>query len=280
MHTTRFHVVLSAAITVLLAGALSATAQKVTKDIAYTTDASGTQAGDLYQPVGPGPFPVILYLHGGSWRSGNKDNFAKLAPDLAAQGYAGFAVNYDLHPHAWPLAFEETESAIRFLRAHAAEYHLDPDRIVVTGTSAGGQLAALAALTPKGADTRVVAAIELNGVYDLHGSYGVIKRYLGVSCGDQPPVCDAASPISQVHAGAPPFFMGHGTSDHVVPYAAAQAFTAALRQAGDTVVPFDANGGPHMYWEKKTFYADNLAAVLKFLSQVVPSGVAGSGPAE
>ena len=243
----------------------AAVAQKATKDIVYTTDSAGEHRADLYQPVGAGTFPAIVYIHGGSWRSGNKGNMSRIATDLAAQGYVGFSIDYDLHPHSWPTSFDETEAAIAFLKANAAKYQVDPARIAVVGTSAGGQLAALAALRPKPGN-EVVAAVELSGVFELHATAGVITRYLGVRCVDKPDVCTAASPIDQVHAGAPPFFVGHGTDDHEVAFAAAQAFASAAKQAGMSVTAYDAAGGPHMYWTKKQYYADNLAALEKFLS--------------
>jgi acetyl esterase/lipase len=236
-------------------------AQRVTPNISY----SPNQTADLYTPTGTGPFPVILYIHGGSWRSGSKSDFHKLATDLAAKGYLGFSIDYDLHPHSWPTSLNQSLDAVRFLRAHAAEYHLDPNRILVLGTSAGGELAALVALTP---NAHISAAILLNGVYDLSSDAHVIVRYLGARCVQDPAVCKAASPIQQLHAGAPPFFVGHGTADHTVPYADAQTFIAALQQAHVPVTPFVAQNGPHSYWSKSAFYAPNLAAIEAFLKQL------------
>jgi acetyl esterase/lipase len=236
-------------------------AQHITPNIPYTA----TQTADLYTPTGTGTFPAVVYIHGGSWRSGSKSDFHKLASDLAAKGYLGFSIDYDLHPHSWPTSLNQSLEAIRFLRAHAAEYHLDPNRILVLGTSAGGELAALVALTP---DAHITAAIILNGVFDLSSDAHVITRYLGVRCKDSPVLCQAASPIQQIHPSAPPFFVGHGTADHTVPYPAAQAFIAALQQADIPVTPFVAEGGPHSYWSKTEYYAPNLAAILAFLDKL------------
>jgi acetyl esterase/lipase len=244
--------------------ATPAHAQHVTPNISYTP----AQTADLYTPTGPGPFPAIIYIHGGSWRSGSKSDFRKLATDLAAKGYAGLSIDYDLSSHSWPTSLNQSLDAVRFLRSHATEYHLDPNRILVLGTSAGGELAALVALTP---DAHITAAIILNGVFDLSSDAHVITRYLGAPCEDAPAACKAASPIQQLHAGAPPFFIGHGTADHTVPYPAAQAFIAALHQANIPVTPFVAEGGPHSYWSKSAFYASNLAAVEAFLKQIPPT---------
>jgi len=148
--------------------------------------------------------------------------------------------------------------------------------MVAAGTSAGGELAALLALTPEGPAAGpdhtalpVAAAVILNGVFDLESDAHVITRYLGTNCATASAVCAEASPRQHVHAGAPPFFIGHGTADHVVPYPEAQSFIAALRNAGVPVTPFAAEDGPHMYWDKSRFYATNLAAVESFLGQVL-----------
>jgi acetyl esterase/lipase len=250
----------------------------VRKDISYVTG-THAQSGDLYEPAGSGPFPAILYIHGGSWRSGNKGDFRKLATDLAAKGYAGFSIDYDLEPKSYPLSWQQAEAAVRFLRNHAAEYHIDPMRIAVVGTSAGGEIAALLALDPEGpahpspditnnsaTSDKVEAAVMLNSVYDLTGHYGVIKRYLGGDCADVHEACLESSPMEHIHPGAPPFFVGHGTSDHTVPFASAELFTKDMKAAGNAVTFFKADGGPHMYFTKKKYYADNLAAVEAFLA--------------
>ncbi len=244
------------------------------RGITYTPATAQAEKGDLYLPSGSGPFPVILYMHGGSWRSGGRGEFHQLAADLAKRGYASFSIEYDLRPHSFPGSWNEAREAIVFLRSHAAEYHLDPNRVVAAGSSAGGELAALLALAPTGPaglpDPKplpVAAAIILNGVFDLHADVHVINRYLGGDCQSIPAICTDASPGDHIHAGAPPFFIGHGTADKVVPYAEAQSFIARLRTARNTATPFTAEGGPHMYWEKKPFYAANLAAIESFLAQ-------------
>jgi acetyl esterase/lipase len=253
----------------------SAAAQSVKRDIPYTTSPQ-TQTADLYTPAGAGPFPAILYIHGGSWRSGNKREYEKLATDLAAEGYAGFSIDYDLDSKSFPTSWQQGREAIQFLRAHASEYHLDPNRIAVAGDSAGGELAALLALSPEGppdapghTPVKVAAALFFNGIYDLNLDAGVITRYLGVACGTGDPICIAASPMHYIHSGAPPIFVGHGTSDEVVPYAQATALIDALRGHQDSVATYVANGGHHSYWREREFYEPNLQAVEAFLSKTL-----------
>ena len=250
--------------------------QGVMRGLAYTSAGERVETGDLYVPTGTGPFPFVLYLHGGSWRSGSKGEWSRFATDLAAHGYASFSIDYDLRPHSFPTSWTEAREAVLYLRTHAEQYRLDPSAIAVAGSSAGGELASLLALAPEGpagASDRtavpVAAAVILNGVFDLQSDAHVITRYLGGRCEAVRAACADASPEQHVHAGAPPFFVGHGTGDHVVPYAEAEAFIDQLRSAGVPVTPYTASDGRHMYWEKKQFYAANLAAVEAFLAQTL-----------
>jgi acetyl esterase/lipase len=251
--------------------------QERSEDIVYTTDAAGPHSGDLYQPQGNGPFPAVVFLHGGSWRSGNRREFKRMGFDLARRGYASLSIDYDLKAGSFPLSWNEARAAVRFLREHAAEYRIDPKHIVIAGTSAGGELAALVALAPEGPASReradpaepVSGALIFNGVYDLCFPAHVIKRYLGGDCSSRKDIFADASPVHHIHADAPPFFIGHGTHDHVVPYVAAEIFVEDLRNANVPVTPFVAKGGPHMYWTKEKYYSQNLAAVESFLEKTV-----------
>ncbi len=251
----------------------------LTRNIPYTTDATGTYRGDLYLPPGPGPFPAVVLIHGGSWRSGNKHDFRKLATDLAARGFASFSIDYDLHPHSFPYSWQESRNAVQFLRTHASAYHVDPDHIAVLGASAGGQLAALVALAPGGPSVDptgasapdpppipVAAGVLFNGGYDLHPRVYVLRRYLGGNCDAIPAVCNDASPDDHTHPGAPPIFVGHGTHDRLIPYEQATRFIALLQAAGDPVTPFVATGAGHSYWHKRHWYSANLAATEAFLN--------------
>lgn len=274
-------------------------APSVAHDIPYTADATGSYSADLYTPPGAGPFPAIVMIHGGSWRSGHKSELRKLSADLAAQGYVCFSIDYDTHPRSFPYSWQESRAAVAFLRAHAAEYHADPRRIAVLGTSAGGQLAALLAVAPEGpapitsatADASpgpastsipapaapptpqsvpVAAAILFNGGYDLHPAHYLLRRYLGGRCDTIPKVCDDASPDDHIHPGLPPIFVGHGTHDRLIPYSQATGFISRLQTAGDPVTPYAATGAGHSYWRSHKWYGPNLAATEAFLAASLP----------
>ncbi|HEY0306730.1 MAG TPA: alpha/beta hydrolase [Acidobacteriaceae bacterium] len=249
--------------------------------IPYTQGAAGPLKADAYIPNGTGPFPAILFIHGGGWINGDRYQMIKLIKELANQGYLAFTIDYDVDPVHYPASFNESLAALRYMRDHAAELRLDPTRIAVAGSSAGGELAALVALNPDGVtippspaststtNTRVRAAIILNGVLDLTAlgdKSHMVTEYLGGPCTSMAGTCKDASPLSHVRPGAPPFFVGHGTADETVPFTQAQAFVDALRAAKVQVRFFTAQGGPHTYWQKQQFYAQNLQDIESFLA--------------
>src|SRR5579871_5740083 len=122
----------------------------VTRDIAYTTGANGPLQADAYIPKGAGPFPGIVFIHGGGWLNGNRSQMVKLIEALASDGYVGFTIEYDVDPVHFPASFHESLDAVKYFRAHASEFHLDAAHVAVAGSSAGGELAALVALDPEG----------------------------------------------------------------------------------------------------------------------------------
>lgn len=269
----------------------------VTRDVTYTTGANGPLQADVYIPSGAGVFPGIVFIHGGGWKNGNRNQMVKLIKALAEDGYVGFTIEYDVDPVPFPASFHESLAAVKYFRAHAAEFHLDPTRVAVAGSSAGGELAALVALDPDGAPlgsgskplrkhhkhaaAPVQAAFILNGVLDLtavNDSSGsaMVTAYLGDTCAARMETCKDASPVFHVHAGAPPFYVGHGTVDQTVPFAQAVAFTDALKAAQVPVKFFQAQGGRHTYWADPRFFADNLEGMKAFLAEYLRSTDASS----
>jgi acetyl esterase/lipase len=199
--------------------------------------------------------PVLLQVHGGAWVTGQKEGQGyPLMAHLAARGWVCVTINYRLSPRAtWPDHIVDVKRAIAWVRDHAAEVGGDPGFLAITGGSAGGHLAALAALTPgdaafqpgfEDADTSVVAAVPFYGVYDFTDRHGVANRKLDgllarnvlkTRLADDRATWEAASPMSRVHADAPPFFVVHGANDTVVPVEQAREFAALL--AGESRRP-------------------------------------------
>lgn len=226
-----------------------------------TQGAGGTQVTRATQisramqvaPVSPGtpvaPRPGILQIHGGGWTIGDKrDQGIPLLTHLAANGWVGVNANYRLSPKvAFPAHLQDVKRAIAWYREHAAEFGADPDFLCVTGGSAGGHLAALAALTAddpgyqpgfEDVDTTVRAAVPWYGVYDFTNRLGtwtphemrVLERVvMQRTRTDSAAAFASASPLDRVRPDAPPFLVLHGTIDTLAPVAEAREFVARLR---------------------------------------------------
>ncbi len=192
--------------------------------------------------------PVLVHVHGGGWMLGDKRGQGHpLLAHMAELGWVCVSIGYPLSPRAtWPDQIVAVKQAIAWVRAHVRDFGGDPGFVAITGGSAGGHLAALAALTAgdaslqpgfEPADTSVQAAALLYGVYDwtnAAGSYDLLlpwieRKVVKQTIDEAPAVYAAASPLSRVHAAAPPTFVLHGSNDTLVPVAGAQAFVAALR---------------------------------------------------
>jgi acetyl esterase/lipase len=240
---------------------------RVIRDIPYMQGVSSVLEADAYLPEATAPAPGILFIHGGGWVDGNRNQMQRLIKEVAEQGYVAFTIEYDVDPVHFPTSLEESLEAVRYFREHAAMFHLDPTRIAVAGSSAGGELAALVALTPAAG---VQAAVILNGVLDLESlgdTSQMVTKYLGGTCSSLPEACAAASPVRQVHPMAPPFYVGHGTADKTVPFSQAQQMVAELQKAKVPVTLFVAQDGPHTYWANERFYKKNVEQMEAFLSE-------------
>ncbi|WP_159945035.1 MULTISPECIES: alpha/beta hydrolase [unclassified Nocardiopsis] len=216
---------------------------------------SGDLLLDLYRPAsGDRPVPVVLWLHGGGWFTGDRT----LAPDLSrrvrATGCAVASVEYRLSGQAlFPAQLHDVRSAIRFLRARAGEYGLDPRAVAVWGASAGGHLAALAGLTghldalPGEEDTdgdpSVQAVAESYGPVDLAAvvaesappggaAASPEARLLGGPPSERAELARHASPLTWVTPAAPPFQISHGTADTLVRPGQSELLHEALAAAG------------------------------------------------
>lgn len=216
-----------------------------------------------------GAKPVFLYIHGGGWVIGNKREQGRpLVHLLASRGWLCFSTNYRLSPRAtFPEHIIDVKRAIAWVRQHAPEYGGDASFLALGGGSAGGHLAALAALTPdeaawqpgfEGADTRVQACLPFYGVFDLLNRHGqwphgglrllwegfVMKRPVAEARDDY----DHASPLSHLRPDAPPFLMMNGTRDTMVPPAESRTFAPALREVSHSpVTHIELPGGQHAF---------------------------------
>jgi acetyl esterase/lipase len=230
-------------------------------DIPYADTDHPRQRLDLYLPEARASdklLPVIAFIHGGAWRAGNKEGGRGQVLRFARSGeYAGVSIGYRLSSDAvWPAQIHDCKAAIRWLRAHAAEYNLDPDRIGVMGSSAGGHLVAMLGVSngvedlagDVGPDTEqpsgVTCVVDLFGPTDLltmndypsridHDSPNSPESLLiGGAIQRHPDTARAASPLSYVTRDDAPILIIHGTDDPLVPFNQSEQFLAALKQAG------------------------------------------------
>ena len=265
---------------------------RVISDVPYT-EAGKRGHLDIYLPAGEDAIkdaPVLLQVHGGAWTVGAKEHQARpLMNHMAARGWVCVAINYRLAPRdAWPAHIVDVKRAIAWVREHIADYGGDPDYLAITGGSAGGHLAALAALTPgdpafqpgfEDADTSVRAAVPFYGVYDFAGSTGLTNaigmrdaflgpRVMQTTWTDSPDVYEAASPILRITPDAPDFFVIHGDLDSLVSVDQARLFVAELRRTSrKSVVYAELPGAQHafdVYHSIRSTYA--VRAVDRYLS--------------
>jgi len=229
-------------------------------DVTYGSAAGVTLKCDISVPVGAGPFPVALLVHGGGWSKGDKARLvAPLFEPLANAGYAWVSINYRLAPeHRYPGSVEDLETAIRWVKEHAGEYRLDAGRVALIGESAGGHLVALVA-TRRTPGCEVAAVVPFYAPTNLlmdetQAVAAAIASYFGITKmnPESRALLGEASPLLHVRAGLPPFLLIHGTADKLVAYDQSVKFQAALREAGDSCDLITIPDGGHgmASWDK------------------------------
>jgi alpha-L-fucosidase 2 len=250
---------------------------RVKRDIEYSRTGGEPQLLDACVPEGAGPFPAVILVHGGGWSGGDKTQAAGplLAPFTRAK-LVWFSINYRLAPkHHYPAPVEDVEAAIRWVKSHAAEFKVDPRRLVLLGESAGGHLVVQAAVRAQDearAANRVAAVVAFYAPVDMiadmerRGGLSVSMRGL---FGRQDARADEgtlqvlreASPINHIQAGLPPFLLLHGTADMSVLYAWSVQLQSKLRAAGVTCDLITIPDGVHgmTRWENSTTkYAESV----------------------
>jgi acetyl esterase/lipase len=218
---------------------------------------------DLYrQPQAEGA-PCLVYVHPGSWMRGRPGRQARgLIHRLAAKGWVVLDIRYPLSPAAtFPDHLVGVKRALAWAKTEGALFGIDPGRVAVSGGSSGAHLAALAALTSgdpslqpgfEESDTSVVACVPFYGIYDLlvrnptRYDWPFVARYvLKATPETAPDLYTLGSPIDQVHADAPPFFVLHGELDSVVLPAESEHFVRALTSSGVETTYFEVPGAQH-----------------------------------
>ena len=242
----------------------------VERDVQYGTAGDRALKLDVIRPkeASAAPRPAIVWIHGGGWRGGDKSSGARRLAAFAASGnYVCFSVGYRLSGEAtWPAQIHDCKAAIRWIKANASKHGVDPKRVGVWGSSAGGHLVSLL-----GTSGGVKDLEGANGSSDASSTVACVVDYCGpsdfVAFAEQSPGAGtarsaisglfggtvkekhaeavAASPVTHVTKDDPPFLIVHGTKDPLVPLAQAEGLHAALQKAGCDVTFIKMDGGGH-----------------------------------
>jgi acetyl esterase/lipase len=225
--------------------------------VTYTPNIEYSNVGarmelDLFQPKSlAAPAPAVLFIHGGGFRRGQRQSYLALAATLAQRGYVTATASYRLAPrHQFPAGVEDVKAAVRHLRANAAKYRLDPERIGCWGASAGGHLVLMLGLTGdvrefegsgpnQGFSSKVQAVVNYFGPTDFTQSYQksvdaaeVLPLWLGGHLDQNRRIHQKSSPINWVNPNAAPTLSLHGTKDPYVAYEHSVILTERLLNAG------------------------------------------------
>ena len=228
--------------------------EPIPKDVQVKRDIKYARAGevelklDLYLPKADKAPPLVIFVHGGAWQTGDKHSVPILG--LLSHGYAIASISYRLTDVApFPAQIFDCKAAVRFLRAHADDYGFDGKHIAAWGNSAGGHLVALLGTSGdvkelegdegnEGVSSRVQAVVDCFGPADFTILWpngpgtGAIGKLLGGSPHDKPDVARSASPVAYATSDDPPFLISHGDKDQTVPVEQGIAMNEPLKKAG------------------------------------------------
>jgi len=240
----------------------------VHRDLPYMEHPGPRHTLDLYLPPGAGALPLVIWVHGGGWKNGSKANPLPLRL-IADQNYAIASVNYRLSQFAkFAAQIEDVKSAVRWLRANAARYRVDPNRFAAWGSSAGGHLVALLGTAGEKFNTgdHVRVSSRVQAVVDFYGPTDFLKMdehalpsapfkhnspsspesdLIGGPITENDLLVARANPITYVSPDDPPFLIVHGDQDPLVPLHQSQMLEEALRKAGVAVKLHVVKGGGH-----------------------------------
>ncbi|MCS7305945.1 MAG: alpha/beta hydrolase [Thermoguttaceae bacterium] len=255
----------------------------IERDVPYGAVGERTLVLDIVRPKQEPkePMPVVVFIHGGGWAGGNKQAGLPLLPPLAEKGYFCVSVGYRLSGEApWPAQIHDCKAAIRWLRANAKKYNINPDKIGVWGASAGGHLALMVGLSADQKDlegqsgspdqsSRVACVVNWFGPTELLAAWNdptlpqmvkdVLNKLVGGHAEQKLHVLKAASPLTYVSKDDPPVLTLHGTKDPIVPFSQATLLHEAMKKAGcvSYLVPVEnaghGFGGPEIFHRVHAF---------------------------
>lgn len=229
--------------------------------LVYAERASIPLVFDLFLPEGGGPWPLVAFIHGGGWISGDPSHYWEEAEFMLAHGFAAASVGYRLAPlHTFPAAVDDVREFMRFIRAGGLELGIDATRVGVMGNSAGGHLAAMLGVAEADSRPDAVAAVcpitDLTDPHAQHFDIGwpFLEQFMGCPYDPEDPRWREASPLHHVRPGLPPFLVVHGEEDDVVPFGQGQALYERLVEAGNDArfvpMPGEMHGFSLEAWER------------------------------
>ena len=251
---------------------------RVLRDIEYVPGGHERQKLDLYLPIqitgggNPKALPLIIWVHGGAWQAGNKNNCP--ARRMLAKGYAVASINYRLSQHTiFPAQIQDCKAAVRWLRANAQEHGIDPNHFGVWGSSAGGHLVALLGTAGEvkqfdvgenlDVSSRVQAVCDFFGPTDFT-KMSSFRTTMDHDSADSPesklvggPIqqnkdkCSAANPITYISKDDPPFLICHGDKDPLVPHNQSEILYDALKKANIEAKLHTVKGGGHGFRDQQ-----------------------------
>ena len=255
------------------------------KGIVYCGRGGKEMKLDLYYPKDlKEPVPGVVGIHGGGWSKGSRDDYKYYAIVLAQEGYVAATISYRLSGEAkFPAAVEDCKAAVRWMRANAEKYQIDPERIGVVGGSAGGHLSLMVGYVSEvpeleGEDchpdesSRVQAVVNFYGPTDLTTEYarnrGEVKSFLGIDSYDEnPKPFEMGSPLYHLTEDDPPTLTFHGTIDELVPLSQAERLHEKLDELGIPNVYDPFPGWPHSMDIAKPVNDRCLYRIKKFLAE-------------
>ncbi len=225
---------------------------RLESDVVFAKVGTAELKLDLAMPKDvTGRLPAIVCIHGGGWVGGDRKQLRQTIETLAAHGYVGISPDYRLAPRdRFPAPIEDCKAAVRWLRANAATYHVDPQRIGALGFSAGGHLACLLGVTSKddglegeGGNAEQSSAVQAvvsffgptdltQNVWNKEAQTKNLIPLLGGTAAEKAEAYRKASPMTYAGKNAPPFLFVHGTEDRIVPFQQSQQLAEKLQRAG------------------------------------------------
>ncbi|HTY36683.1 MAG TPA: alpha/beta hydrolase [Bacteroidota bacterium] len=281
--------------TVTLVAAAVPPGVKAMENIVYATDGARALHLDLFMPEEKSstPRPCVLIIHGGGWRSGNRQMEWPMAQHLAVKGYVTAAVEYRLSVEAmYPTGIYDLKAAIRWLRAHASSYNIDPEKFAAYGCSAGGELAAFLGTTgdmkkfegtvgETGSSSRIQAVVDIDGILDFSdpaesgkdtdpAKPSAGKAWFGGSFKEKPERWKEASPIHYLSKKTAPILFVNSSQPRF--HAGRDEGIGILKQFGVYTEVHTIANTPHPFWLFHPWFDEALGYIVSFLDKTLAHG--------